>query len=273
MHGNDLDTVLVAIDSSLKEPYIRLTIDGPLATWVKVNQPAVEVVIYSSKRPGKFLVKLNEIVERWRWSGGTARAYIISFLSIALLFPLRRHIPRAKRSQLFKSSLVELIIPIPEALFMQRWKKLAILRYFLEETSHQFILLVTPSCYIDKDELIRTISTLPKHRNLYAGPIKENHDCKFISGACLILNRDMAQVLLKNCASIPTHTMDDVGIGILAAQLKIDLTPLDAISIDDPESLDLLRGKAKFYVRLKSGSAGARSDAELMRELHKDYGG
>jgi hypothetical protein len=228
-------------------------------------------VIYNSRRPGKFLVALNDLLEGWRWLGGTIRAYLVSLLSILFLFPLRNFIPAARSGDNFKSGLVDLTILIPEILFLQRWKKLGMLRYFLEQTPHKFILLITPSCYIHKHYLMKTLRTLPEQENIYAGPLKENHDCKFISGAGLILNRNMAKTILENRNRIPTHTMDDVGIGVLASKLNIEPIPLDAISIADFRSLKSIFSGKRFYVRLKSGSINNRSDAKLMRELHKVY--
>lgn len=262
--------VLIAIDTSLKEPYITLTRDGPLQTWVPVEVTDVETVIYYSKEPGHFLIWLNALIENWRWRGGSPKAYLVSACLYFFLLPFRVFVPSYSVGHFFEGSVKQLQINLPETLFAQRWKKLAIMDYFIKHSSCDYLLLVTPSCYIRKSLLINILSALPKNEDIYSGSLQRNHDGPFIAGGALLINKEVAHKFLANKFRIPTHTMDDVGFGILASKLGVTLSELQAMSIDLLAAEDVLRAKQSFYVRLKSSYEGKRMDAILMQQFHKE---
>lgn len=262
--------VLVAIDTSLKEPYISITQLGPLKTWVEVQNPSVDTLLYYSRKPGSFLIWLNNIVEKWRWQGGSPKAYLVSALLIIFLWPIRRLVPGYKIGSSFGSTVKQIQVMFPETLFAQRWKKLTVMQYFLKETSCEYLLLVTPSCYINKELLIDIISGCPRNTQTYSGSVQRNHDGQFVAGGALLVDRTAASDFLKNRFRIPTHTMDDVGLGILAANLGITPTQIPTLSVDTLGLNELKKAREHFYVRLKSGTEKNRLDWKLMQRLHKE---
>lgn len=261
--------ILIGIDTSLKEPYISITKDGPLSTWLLSKDSDVQTVIYYSKKPDQFLIWLNNMIEKWRWKGGSPKAYFVSASLFLFLLPFRNFLPSFSPGNFFDTDVKQLQVNLPEVLFMQRWKKIAILSYFLEHTSNEYLLFVTPSCYINKSRLKEIVSALPKKRRHYSGSIQKNHDGPFIAGGTLLLNRESANDILTGRSSIPTHTMDDVGLGILVRRLGIELTQLPGLITDSIDVEDFPRAKENFYVRFKSAVNEERKDAALMQKFHE----
>jgi hypothetical protein len=263
-------TALIAIDFALKFPYAEMTQEGPLKTWVKVKDESVDVVIYSCNKPGRFMNFINDKIESWRWLGGTFRAYFVSYLLMILLFPLRAIVPNYRVMAPLNNALV-IKINFIEALFAQRWKKLSILKYFLNETEHNFIFLVTPSCYIKQRLFVEKLKTLSNTSPLYAGSLQFAHDGPFIAGGALILDRAAARTLLEGKLSIPTHTMDDVSFGVLAQKRLLEPISLEMPSFDNIDAVDLRTISSHFYIRLKSGTSKKRLDAKAMNTLHSKF--
>ena len=85
--------VLIAIDSTLKEPYISITRHGPIATWANILHKNIEVMIYYCSKPNRLMIFLDYWIEDLRWKKGRKTSYTISYFLMWIMWPLRWYIP------------------------------------------------------------------------------------------------------------------------------------------------------------------------------------
>lgn len=262
--------ILVAVDVALKEPYISITKEGCLETWIPEENSEIGVLIYHSVRPGRIMRKIDALIEKWRWHGGKLRAYAVSYFLMFLLSPFRSFLPRSKSCRHFPGRhFDEIEIKIPEARLTQRWKKLQVIRYFLESTSFDFLLLVTPSCYINKKLLAAKLAEWGDPELLYCGSIQNSHDGPFVAGGTLVMNRRTARLLLDRKNIIPTHTMDDVAFGLAARTLGVPLSEFSFLDIEDASKVESSPLRDHFYVRVAGQKLGERTDVFSLKKVHE----
>lgn len=263
--------ILIAIDIAIKEPYLSMIHEGPYETWANEKSPNLSVISYFSRKPSKFMIKLNEFVENMRWNSGKYPSYFISYFLMWTLAPFRKCLPKIfeVRRKENKTLNKEFLIKIPEALFSQRWKKLGVINHFCKNTDFDFLLLITPSCYIQTSKLIDFAKTWPLDKPFYAGSIQTAADGPFVAGGALVMNRLSAQALIDTRRYIPTHTMDDVAFGVAIRKCSIELGQLPMLNITDINQISLENVKESFYIRVKGGTQQNRTDASTMRKIHQ----
>lgn len=261
--------VLVAIDSTLKEPYISITKDGPIATWANSKNKNVGIVVYYSKKPKKIMLFLDKWIELLRWKSGRNVSYAISYFLMWILWPFREYIPTINTGRSLNLHMIEEVeVKFLEARFLQRWKKLAIIQDFVENSNFDFLLLITPSCYIIQTNLNQYINSLPINEPVYAGSLQTAHDGPFISGGTLIMNKAAAKILINNRFKIPTHLMDDVAFGVTMNKLGVALTTFPFLNLNNSEDCISLDLKKYFYIRVKQGEITNRNDVANLRQIH-----
>jgi hypothetical protein len=267
--------ILIAIDISIKEPYLSMIQDGPYATWAKEKFPNISTISYFCRKPSKFIVKLNEFVEIMRWNLGKYPSYFISYLLMWVLAPFRKYLPQISEVKRKENITLnnEFLIKIPEALFSQRWKKLAVINYFYRNADFDFLLLITPSCYIQTSKLFDYAKNWPLDKPFYAGSLQVAADGPFIAGGALVMNRLSAKALIDARVFIPTHTMDDVAFGVAIRKCSIELNQLPILNITDGNQISLENVKDHFYIRVKGGTQQNRTDASTMRQVHQLFEG
>ena len=264
--------VLVAIDSTLKEPYISITQEGPIVTWANSRHENVGILVYFSKRPKKVMLFLDHWVEILRWKSGRNASYVISYFLMWVLWPFRSYIPTIRPGRsLGLSKIDEIKVNFLEARFLQRWKKLAIIQNFVQDSRFDFLLLVTPSCYISQTNLNKYIKSLPLDVPVYAGSLQKAHDGPFISGGTLIMNKAAANILISNRFKVPTHLMDDVAFGVTMNKLGVNLTTFPYLNLTDFENFESLNLKKYLYIRVAQGLNKSRNDAANMKKVHSVF--
>ena len=102
-------------------------------------------------------------------------------------------------------------------------KRLAAFAYLANERSYDVIYTVCASSYVDVDRLKRYVSALPTRAGVYHGGviIHEETGAPFVSGASLLLSRDLAAELANRAPEIiagyPESMPDDVVLGHVIA--------------------------------------------------------
>ena len=262
--------VLIAIDTTLKEPYISMTKNGPFETWAKYGNDSTDVLLYYSKRPNRPMIFLDKWVEEFRWNRGKYNSLLISYLLMWLFWPFRWYLPKFRIGKEFIfASAKEIKISILEARFTQRWKKISAINYFLTKTDFDFLLLITPSCYINKKLLMNYILTLPVDFPVYSGSLQQAHDGPFVAGGTLIMNRRAANIMIKNRFKIPTHLMDDVAFGIMMHRAGVKFGTFPFLNLDSVEHIQDKKINDFFYIRVKEGLLENRKDSQNMQFIHR----
>jgi hypothetical protein len=152
-----------------------------------------------------------------------------------------------------------------------RWKKLAFLNHYLENSTAEFV-IITNSSSILNFQPIADFVNLNSDRRLpfYAGPIHHGYDGPFVSGSFTLINRRAAELLVKERSRIPVHVMDDIGFGTGFEKLGVVPTNFKSVIIDSEKKLDDYSKKDLIesgHFRLKSGSLGSRNDVSIAKKL------
>ena len=269
------EKILIAVVHSLQEPWLTITKLGQFQTWIKrVDTEKFRVIHFYATPPNNLTNRLDKLNENLRWRRGGLISRIRNRVGHVLLFPLIYWIPK------YGPGSIENINPAPTAIRIKlldmyattRWKRLAIIKYFLTETNCDFLLMTTSSSYLRPELLLTKLEKFQKSK-IYAGsliPLSSNS--KFCSGAQTVLNRAAATEILRNRTKIPVELLDDLGLGVACAQLGIEANELGTINIDSVDSLKEIPIKflkENHHFRLKSEKNGTRMDVEIFHELHR----
>jgi len=273
MQGKDSPKILVGIMHVNQNPWLKIAQDGQIPSW-KESKFQNFSVIYFFSLTSRLGTLINQIIESLRWSRFRFLSYLIQFLLMIFFRPWIRFIPKGflVSSPESKIDATALKVRIPELFSTMRWKKLVFLKYFLEKTSAEFVIISNSSSILNFDPILEFLNDFDNNENyLYAGKVHQNHKCgEYASGSYVLLNRRSAALLLENTHLIPVHAMDDVVFGMAFNRFGISPISLKSFDFDSVEKMEEvpkeeLRRVGHF--RLKSGPLSERNDVEIMREL------
>jgi hypothetical protein len=155
---------------------------------------------------------------------------------------------------------------------------LSALDYITSNFDYDFIVRTNVSSYWNTSRLITVLNSMPR-TDLFMGLVGTTsiHDFQlnFVSGAGMIMSRDVVEKILLNRFSLDFSYIDDVAIGILARELELKLTP--GIRQDFSRITSLLARRSNelsenYHFRLRSEfyyhGIRIRKDTMLMRMLH-----
>lgn len=265
----------MAIDLSLKEPYLSILEKGSLATCYKTLPGDTNLIIYHSNEPKRFWKFFDNKIEDCRLYSGANISYAISYALMFWLSPLRLWIPRIRWSgQYCQGSAAQRVsIALPESRTFQRWKKFALLQHVLDHTDASWIILTTPSYYLNFGKITETIETLESQNELnditYAGVRQSSADCDFVSGGWTLLNRSAAKQLLKSRWRAPVHVYDDIAFGVLFKKLGVPITEIrDSDFLNNTKMRDEELRCYPFIRLANSLPDGTRNDVNLFHQIH-----
>jgi hypothetical protein len=270
-----MSSFVVAIDLSLKEPYVEILEKGSLATCHNELPRDSCLIIYHSKQPNRFWKYFDRKIENLRFYSGKYAAYAVSYSLMLLLFPLRYWIPRVRPMGKYSDgqAALRLSISLPESRTFQRWKKLALIKYVTENTKAPWIILTTPSYYLNYPSIEETLNKLQGQDKLqnfiYAGDRQSSADGDFVSGGWTLLSRDAANLLIRNRWRAPVHVHDDISFGVVFKKLGVSLTQLEDSGFLKNMDMSAIELKKYPFVRLSSTLPdGTRNDVDLFQKIH-----
>ena len=273
MCANRIDpTFLVGVMHVNREPWISIVRDGQIPTWALQTYKKFEVIYFHSTM-NSLAWKISQVIESLRWTKGRYASYAISYTMMAVYAPWRNFIPKAKKSSTESSGVNfdSVIVNFPEMTSTIRWKKLAILRHFLDSSKADYLVITNSSSVINFRALVELL--VERHEPgipLYAGPLHTGYDGAFVSGSLTLLDRTAAEILLKGRSLIPLHVMDDIGFGTAFDKLNVAPTKIDSLIIGSEEDLNNLSDneiREAGHFRLKSGNLKSRNDVVLANKL------
>ena len=264
-----MKTLLCAVSHGLYSPWLEILKNGQEKTWLNDPIPKnLEVLHYHGTPVGTFLQALDRAHEKIRWSNRhlhRAQALVDNFF----LFPWYVYIPRSEVSELLIAKPKIIHIHFLDTYLTYRWKFLGLIKYFIEQTSHDFLFTTTTASYINLQVLSEKVGEL-NTENLYYGG-KAYDGAKFISGAHRIISRDVALRILSMRRLWPAGTIEDVALGELLAIAGIEPFFIPLNNISTLEELDSKSDKflqENYHFRLKAGLNTQRGDVEIMMALH-----
>lgn len=263
--------LLCAVSHGLYSPWLDILINGQEKTWLTEEIPdGISILHFHGKPLGKFGQRLDRAHERIRWTN-KYMSLPLSIIDEFFGFPFKKITPSYSPSHKLATRHAALQIDSIDAYVTYRWKLLGLFKYFLEETTHNFLLLTTTSSYINLNKLLEFIETLPDTR-VYVGSLSYP-GAKFVSGSNRILSRDVVKAVYSNMTSWRVGTIEDLELGRLIKDvLGIDPSTFPIINIETLEQLKNLDSEiflSNYHFRLKSGSLKNRNDVAIMVALHK----
>jgi hypothetical protein len=263
-------SVLCVIRHVVKEPYITIQSKGQESTWLTERLPTgFEVIHFHGKPAGKILSIFDRIHEYIRLNHG----YIIKFIGYVediLLYPLLRYIPKTSSSNLLTSNYPVLLVNFPDIYLTIRWKFFTIFDHFVRNTHHDFLFITTTNAYIIPLNLMKYLESIPKSR-VYTGAYTWPNSF-FISGANIILSRDVVEKLLESMKYFRASVIDDVELSNVLKQLGISHFGKPLISISSNLELQSISRKIideNFHFRMKTVGHREVNEVELMQQMHE----
>ena len=232
-----------------REPWKSLVDEGQITSWLLQDLHNTTVTYFCSF-DNRFFQIINSLVEKMRWYMGRWISYFISYLLLIFLSPFCRFIPSSKPIDSNSAFVSFRRVRIPETIATMRWKRLAILDYFVNDSTNDYLVMTTSSSLLhvsrikkflcEEEESNQGLTEIPS----IWGPINYSADGVFISGAFMILNRIAATNLLNNVKQIPVHTMDDISFGVAARRLGFSIRNLSSMTVKGMESLEDMNEEA-----------------------------
>lgn len=264
-------TLLIAVVHSLQEPWITITREGQFKTWLRDDTENVEVVHFHSTNNAQRVKYFDQFSEYLRWRAGGRISRARNVLNKAIMSPLKSWIPKYSKSapEGFDESSKVYRVHCWDMYATLRWKRLAVMKYFLAETNFDFLLITSSSSYLRPKIFLGSISEF-NQEFVYAGPLIGDSRTTFVSGAQTLLNRKTAEFILQNREKIPVELLDDIGLGVFCSKFgitPIQMQTLNINSLDEINSISKEELIRHYHFRLKAESNGERQDVVIFNRL------
>lgn len=265
--------LLVIVMHSRQEPWESIVQKGQLKTWVPdAIESGVEVVYCSSIRStriSKFLDKCNEFL---RWHAGSRISDLRNLLNRKLSRKHLKTVPtftvEASEQVYFPAKIMS--VRVSDTYYSQRWRGVAAMKYFIEQTDARFLAIITSATYLQSKILIEKLSRFNEDIFFGGSVISGEFDDSFISGAQMIFNKRAAQKILDNMELIPGELLNDLGLNVAIEKLNIQKFSLSSTNLQNTLELNALSDGEilrEHHFRLKSFQNGIRIDTLLFNEL------
>lgn len=260
--------VLCVVSTATHEPFQSILHQGTLPYWAE-KTTEIQVCTLECSWNSKTIRRIDFLRERIR-SSKSRLARLGQGLDL-LLFPLAWYIPKMRLSK-YENSLLRIRVIMPEILSLYRWKYLAALKFFVENTEMDYLYTVNSSCYVREKALMRFIEANQPVE--YGGSliIDPKSGEPFISGANRLISREVAKEILRNRYRWPLHLTEDISLGRMTAKLGLIPRSMPTLNLSSANEIQILKHEEieqNFHFRLKGFNSHERIDTSLFKELSK----
>lgn len=273
----DPNKILIVVFHSRQEPWESIVRKGQFRTWVPYAlQRGFKVAYCFGPKPSRMVSILDRELEKFRWTRGGRISDFRNTLNQILAAPFSRFVPTLRKIE-YKDApegVIGLRTSLWDMYSTARWRQLALFKYFLTHTSCEFLMIVTSATYLSPEKISKNLEEL-SGKIVYAGPIHGQKPSRvFVSGAQVVVNREFASLALESKHRVPTHLLNDLGLGEVAHIHGIEpqaLPTLNISSLTELQNTTDLALTTNYHFRLKSYIEGTnqRNDVMLFEELHK----
>lgn len=261
--------VTCAVGHGLYEPWLHILREGQLKTWLSLQMPEnFNVVHFHGTPTSKIGQWLDQFHEKLRWKN----RYVSKLLSVmdnVAFLPLLYYIPKIEKSSQLEDCGNAIHVRFPDTYLTYRWKFLSLLRYFIEETDSDFLLITSSASYIQPHLALRYISTI-SNPTTYVGA-EPYEGSGFISGSNRIISREIAIQVIETRRRWRPGIIEDVELSRLIISNGNKLETFPIANIDSLEALSRTTDqyiRENYHFRLKSYVGTNRDDVRIMRALH-----
>jgi hypothetical protein len=266
--------ILISVNHSLKEPWVSIFREGSQATWLQTPLPSeFKLIHFHGLKLSNFWNIWDAIHEKIRWKNRWVAAPLRWFDEL-VAFPFLSIIPSVKPSCAIENTDLCFEISCKDTYQFLRWKDLAILQYFVHNTSADYIYMTTNNSYLNFVELSHLMNSLPP--NSFYGGVAPYEGANFAAGNSRFLSRDVAELILRNRRGFSAGEIEDVALGKIVTSLGYSFQPLKSLVLQSLQDLDSKSDQElldNFHFRVKSGPLTLRNDVLIMRKLHSRLNG
>ena len=245
-------SVLVVVGSAGINPWLEIEQSGQerlICENVRIIQDHVWIganpnFVYSAKH--HVLIGLAKL-QMWHYPGAGKYFVVLRGLLIYLLkfFPIQL----AMRMVFLNSgkeplgmrigNRVELDLPSP--MFVAGHRTLRMFEWALRNSDFDYLVRITSTCLLNEPALMRFIEYLPENR-VYAGQEMTSFGSNpFMSGAALVLSRDVVAGIVAHQHKYRFDKYEDVALGRLISEFDIaDLIPMDRLDLPSIGAAELV---------------------------------
>jgi hypothetical protein len=169
-----------------------------------------------------------------------------------------------------------LLLKIPEDFSCMVSKTAHALSYAHANYEFDYLFRVNVSSYVNKRALVRYLADKPS-TGLYSGVLGGHSTGPFVSGAGILMSRDVVKVLADSYATMPTGTLgeggvpqvlEDVSMSLRARALGIQLTPGFRKDVDASSAVPMEGVADAYHFRCKC-DGDRMGDVRAMHAIHK----
>lgn len=142
---------------------------------------------------------------------------------------------------------------------------------FFNKKGYDYVIRTNLSSIWNYFELYKFIQTLPIS-GVYCGVVGCDNKQPFVSGAGIIISKDVAETILQVRNEIyNVKILDDVALGTVLLKLNIVITPANRVDFGSISEYDKSRIRGAYHIRLKCHNRC--EEAELMNMVYSDVYG
>ncbi len=261
--------LLISVVHSLKEPWLTIFREGSQATWLQTPVPSdFELIHFHGLELSNFWNRWDALHEKIRWRNRWVAAPLRWFDQL-VAFPFLNFIPDVRPSSALENTDSCFEINCKDTYQFLRWKDLAILKFFVHNTSADYIFMTTNNSYINFVELSHMVNSFPP--DSFYGGVVPYEGANFAAGNNRFLSRDVAESILRNRRAFAAGDIEDVALGKIATSLGFSFRPLKSLVLQSLQDLDSVSDEElldNFHFRVKSGPLTSRKDVSIMLKLH-----
>lgn len=267
--GKGSPTILCAVAHAYQAPWIEIWTKGQCLTWQTIpDSEHFQTINYFGIKANRIITIFDRWHEKLRWANKYTAA-VLAFFDEILLWPFKSYCPSFLPINNLNMNHKVFEVKFPDTYLTCRWKLFSLLRYFLLETSHDYLYITTSSSYVRQDVLLSRINSLPRSKVYFGAIAYQGAD--FVSGSSRLLSRDTAELVWKNRSKFSIGIIEDKALGQLLRKLDVEpeFIPIHNLnSFEQISDLKISDLEGTFHFRVKSEMNGVRIDASLMKALH-----
>lgn len=265
---------LIGIFHADRMPWSQIVNEGQIPTWVNSSSDASEIIYCSGSHNSELTAMADRFLETLRWNRGAYVSNLRNLANLLIATPFSRIQPTMalKRQDCDENIARTFVTKFPDMYITTRWRRIALIKYFLESSDNEYLVTTTSSSYLNLGCLQREI--LATHKEvLYGGAVQYPGTIEeYAMGSFIVINRKAAKLFLENLDMYPLEMLDDIGLGKAAHALGMTATEFNSLAVtelDEVHALSENQLKSISHYKLKSGDLGNRKDVDLFHALHK----
>lgn len=256
------------------EPWLSILNEGQLKTWAVDGANESLEVIHAMGRPvGRIAHNVGEFLYSLKFSKPKQVGIIALGVDYMMKKVMGNYIPKIRETRDEIHGYKKWDVLIPDYALLMGNKMMAVFKFALENSDFDFFATTITSTYLNTNELVRFVETLPKEKML-AGNFVTRGQEHFQQGAFRLYSRDVVEYIVQNRKCYQHWALEDVAMGRLLNkkgfnEFRIPNTTI--ASITELDQLDYEFVQKQVYFRCKGVTKFGnklREDVSILKAVH-----